>query len=321
MTSARIPTVVLDDRGAGIPHTAAGTRATLEAQPVSRTRLHGNIDAVPILGPRRAIVGLERVVEVLLPELAGVDVIRRELISPTPRQPGIERGRHSVRRVVGRSGRPVVGHEEIAEPAAIVANLDRRARQHFLLNRPTHLPIPRPNAPPLHHRGVDGRERERVPEVLIAPRAAFRLRHRIHQIAVGHEVVVQVVPGAVRLHLKPRRRAAVPAVERRVPEDVVGLVGGRLQVLAGAELQRGLAVAEQVVGRAHARRDVLVAAHAVGPGEGDRGRTPQRRHRRSVALSRVEAVRVVEAQRPLHRQPPGGPLILREDARGTTSDR
>ena len=67
--------------------------------------------------------------------------------------------------------------------------------------------------------------------------------------------------------------AAVPPgnAERRVRSRSQVADAGALQVLADVDLQRRLAVAEDVIRGAEARRDVVVAGHAVGPREAGAG--------------------------------------------------
>ena len=126
-------------------------------------------------------------------------------------------------------------------------------------------------------------------------------------------VAVEVDERAGRLHLEVRTAAAIAPVERRVAGRVVLLVVRALEILADVHLQRGLAVAEDVVRRADTRRDVVVAGHALGFRERDRPGIPHRRLRRAVVLGREPAPRPVVAHGALQREAATGPLILREE--------
>ena len=91
--------------------------------------------------------------------------------------------------------------------------------------------------------------------------------------------------------------------------------GTRLPTLAPcrylpeADLQRRLAVAEDVIRGAHARRDVVVAGDAVGAREAGAGEKGARR----LCDRREPAPRMIVAQRALQREPIERPLILREE--------
>ena len=111
------------------------------------------------------------------------------------------------------------------------------------------------------HVGVDARGPEGDAEVGVVPDAAvvaarreIVLRGRIHQIAVRNEIAVAVGP-APRRRLLERHRRIVLGVEAAVLRG--------FQVFADVHLQRRLAVPEEIVGRAHARRDVVEAGDAL----------------------------------------------------------
>ena len=91
---------------------------------------------------------------------------------------------------------------------------------------------------------------------------------------------------------------------------VLAVVRRGIEVVAEIELQRRLAVAEHVVGRAEARRDVVERVDAWRPREADRRRVELRRQLRPVVLRRAEAPGAVVAQRALQRQPAARPLVL-----------
>src|SRR5262249_2764046 len=125
---------------------------------------------------------------------------------------------------------------------------------------------------------------------------AFAVLRRVAQRAVGQEVAVGV---------GPRARGAV---DRRV--DAVGQrrPGGRLagDVAAEVRARDGLAVAEEIEGRADARREIGPVGDVV-----DRIVLARRdeRNRREV-LRRHVGVVVVEADADVQRQPIDGPAIL-----------
>ena len=101
---------------------------------------------------------------------------------------------------------------------------------------------------------------------LPSPGASPRRRccARLVRPAVGNEIVVFE---SVQLRLVVDWNSHARILDR---EHVV--VVRRLEVFADVDLQRRLAVAEDVVRGAHARRDVVVAGHTVGPREGERRR-------------------------------------------------
>ena len=107
----------------------------------------------------------------------------------------------------------------------------------------------------------------------------------------------------------------VTVFTRRVVRRVDAADLRALEVLPEVGLERGLAVAKQVVGDAHARRDVVVALDAHRALERDRLRVEDRRLGRAVALGRRPAPGAVVANRPLQRQLAQRPLILREEGR------
>ncbi len=248
------------------------------------------------------------------PNFAGNDVVHRaDCVAAAAGQPRIGGCGDAERREVARSDREIVGGREVLEPPLEVANLDRDARHQLLLNRRAELPVSRTDAPPVEQRGVDGRGGSR--------RGAERRRARGGAFAVGGivgQVALRDVIPVARRSRPPcsivgpraggRRRDARDRVGDRV---VVVQVAGRVHVLADVDLHRRLAVAEDVVGHAAARRDVLVV-------DARRFRERQRRRQEGLAvnhgwtnrLCRRVAPRIVETECALQRHPTHRPLVL-----------
>ena len=210
-----------------------------------------------------------------------------------------------------RTEREVIGEEEVPPPAAVVADVERHARQDLLLHGDAELPVVVPDAPSVLHVGIDARRPEWDAEVRVAPGAAtvaagreVVLRGRIHQIAVRNEIMVAIGPAAVRRLLERHRRVVL-----RVESPVLR----GLQVLAEVHLQRRLAVAEDVEGHAHPRRDVVEAGDAVLPREDELAAELVVGGDAVLALGEP-APRVFIAHRGLHREPAVRPLILRVEA-------
>ncbi len=283
---------------AGVLHAAPGARAGLEDQAVVQPRVEAGGHAVPVLRARRRVVGLERLVVARSGSDSRIDVeIRRG--GAAAGQIRILRNRQAPLVVVRRLREQVVRHEEVAEPAPVVAHLERHARHQFLLHAGAELPVVRTDAPALQNRGIDRRQvRVGIAEIRTGPRrrraivAAGRqvvLGRRIQQVAIHHEVAVAVRPSPVE-HARHRP-------QRGVVGPVVLVVGRGLQVLADVHLDGGLAVAEHVVRAPDAGRDVVVALHAHRFGEADGLRIELRRGRRAVAVGGRPAERAIVPER------------------------
>ena len=161
------------------------------------------------------------------------------------------------------------------------------------------------------HIGVHPHGHEGVAEVGVAPGAAavaarreVVLRRRIHQIAIRNEIAVAVGPAAVGRLLERHRR---------IVDGVLVAVLRGLQVFADVHLHGRLAVAEEIVGGAHPRRDVVVAGHAVLSRE-DEAAAELIVGGDAVFVGGEEARRVLVARRGLHREASVRPLILRVEA-------
>ena len=129
------------------------------------------------------------------PNFSWHDVVETVRPRSRRRQADADIGRRgdAVRREVGRAHGQVVGDREVVQPAAEVADLDRHARQHLLLDRGANLPVVRSHAPAFENLRVDGgggqrRRAERLavhrPQVSIEPVVAGTLRRRAPQVAV-----------------------------------------------------------------------------------------------------------------------------------------
>ena len=155
---------------------------------------------------------------------------------------------------------------------------------------------------------------------LIAAGRQVVLRRRAAQIAIDDEVAVAVGPAPRRVG-GPARPDPGDDTRRRIVGAVDDVAGRGLEILAAVDLQRRLAVAEQVVGDAESRRDVVVAADAHRALERDRLRVEARRARRAVAFRRRPAPRAVVADAALQRQAADRPLVLRVKAPSSGCDR
>src|SRR4030095_11554702 len=138
--------------------------------------------------------------------------------------------------------------------------------------RHTQPPVRRTHAPPAGHTRVEIRTDELVrPEQQVVDLAAGvdaagrrrALRRRVRQVAVRDEVDAAVGPRTDHIWVTEPCGGAARNAERRVGVRQQIADAGALQIFADADLERRLAIAEDVIGRAHAWRDVVVAGHAV----------------------------------------------------------
>ena len=175
-----------------------------------------------------------------------------------------------------------------------------------MLRRHADLPVGRPVVPAFEDRLVIREAVHVLPEVQVAPPAATVaaarpeiLRFAVQQIAVGREVAVGVGP-------RPRhaRRDAVARLQRRV---VSVAVDRGFEVPARVELQRGLPVAEHVIGEAEPRVDVVIADDALGRRKDERLRDELRR---PDLLRGIVAPGVVVADGSLDGELSASPLVL-----------
>ena len=175
---------------AGVVHAAARAGAALNRQTPTRPGAEREINAVPVVRFVTVVVG------------GGVVRVRRAKRAPRvagEKGDGVTAtvGKAWIRRrsegdfveVRGRE-RAVVGEEEIAPRPPVVADLDRDLRRHFLLHADAVLPVAIARAPTREDIGIDGRGLVEGAPVVGRPRAAFAVRHRIHEVALRHEIGV-----------------------------------------------------------------------------------------------------------------------------------
>ena len=159
--------------------------------------------------------------------------------------------------------REVVGHVEVRQPAADVADFHRHARQHLLLQRAADLPVARTNAPALEDPGI-ARSTTLVGVPNVAALSAAQKSPPRGAVVLGRAGSTGCSPArscrwrrsTSAWRSSPGASSAPAASRRRC----------RSRPLRGSgpvELQRRLAVAEHVVGHADPRRDVVVAEHAL----------------------------------------------------------
>ena len=137
------------------------------------------------------------------------------------------------------------------------------------------------------------------------PRTALAVGRRVHEVAFGDAIPVGIRPRAIdRGH---ERRPGIA--------DGVGVPGPRaLEVLPDIHLERRLAVAEDIVGGTHPRRDVVVALHALGAWQQERA-TELVVGEDAVLSGRGPARGRLVAHGALERQPLARPLVLDVDSR------
>ena len=133
---------------AGVLDRPAGLRPELQCQPLAQTRVHCEVDAVPVLRALRPEVRFERDV-VLRAAVRGRlrHHQQRDRVAAAAGQPRILRG--GDRELLVVPGRPqrVVGHLVPQEPPAVVGDLRRHARDHLLLQGDPPLPVALADAP------------------------------------------------------------------------------------------------------------------------------------------------------------------------------
>ena len=148
--------------------------------------------------------------------------------------------------------------DEIREPASKVADFNRNARQNFVLQAGAKAPVTGADSPAVQQRRIIGRVENRLPKAQIADLAAevdrARLGGRVVEIAVGHIVAVAIRP--------PPRDAGHDSRTRSGTGVRTAARPSRFKILAEVNLDRGLAVPEQVVGGPESRREIFVAVDA-----------------------------------------------------------
>ena len=230
----------------------AGRRPDLEVQSLTEPRVQREIDAVPPVGARRSPKSVfER--DVILRAPGGGrrrHHLQRDRVSAAAGQPRIRWGQNGELLVVAWSPKRVVGHLLAVEPPAVVADLHRYAWHQLLLKVDPPLPVVLTDAPAGERGRIHGRRRIGLPEVqrVAGQRGALAVLSEVHDVAVDHLVVVRVPPVA---------GGAPDDASGWAVAGVLAVVGRGIEVVTEVELHRGLAVAEHVVGHAHARRDVV----------------------------------------------------------------
>ena len=176
-----------------------------------------------------------------------------------------------------------------------------------MLERGGCLPVAELLVEALQRVGCVARRQSGPAEILIRPRAALAVGRRVQEVAVRRKVSAARIADAERRVIpRPvgRERKQIRGIRRRHADDV--------RVPADRPLQRGLAVAKEIVGAADTRaeippvRDVLRGRNP-SLGDEEAGRRDKRRARH---------VDVVVAQPEVHRQaanPRARPLILHVD--------
>ena len=127
----------------------------------------------------------------------------------------------------------------------------------------------------------------------------------IEQIAVGHVVAVGIGPWPGDRGRRAQHRAAGDA-RGGVGQRVGVVIRRRFEILADVHLHRRLPVAEQVVGCAAARRDVVVALDAILRRKCESG--GQKPHRSDLLIGEI-APGVVVANGALQRQPASSSIV------------
>ena len=294
------------DDGAGVLRDLAGADAAAKRQ-VAQPRIRVEVEAVEHLALAAEVVG-RRHVGVDLAELVRIDVAEAAERLAAVGQPRIDRHRDAVGGEVGRGHRAVLRDGEVA---CTTGGSSRRRRRGPLttscctLGR--ELPVVRPGVPAGENRRVIGgragdlRPEAEVGDLPAGVDAAGRgraLGQRVDQVAVRGEVAVGVGPG-------PGHARDDPVAGR----DALGRIESQ-PVLADVRLDGRLAVAEDVVGAAHARREVLELVEVLL-----RDREVPVRHQRpgSEVVFVPAGVVVVEPQAGIDREPVDGPAVLDEE--------
>ena len=202
--------------------------------------------------------------------------------------------------------RGIVRDEEVPPPPTAVVDVDRHRGAISCwtpaLNCQSQLRTPQPSCVS----GLTRRGRPLLPQVQVAPRQALTVAGRIEVVAVGDEVAVAVGPAA---GVMSGPWSSLPACARTLRYRLTRV--RRLQILAHADLDRRPAVAEQVVGAAHPRRDVVVRrSRRPSVGTGRPARTGARRSRSRLPGRSCD---VLVAKAALERQPAPRPLVLGEE--------
>ena len=286
-------------RGQGnrVPDVPPAANARASRQPGVDSEVHAVVILLPL-----AVLRCEGHDVVDLTELLWLEVI--EPAEPLPAdvagQARIGRHRDAVRIEVGRRDVQIVGDRLVAEPGPEIAGIDSHPREHFAVDAHRRLPVVGRLAPAFDPVGVRASADLHSTEALIGHRLTLAVGERVAQAAVREEVAVGVGPGPRRTGDRCGRRLE----QRRITcEDPAA-------VAAQAGFDRRLAVAEQVVGKAHPGVDIVPARETVRLRETER--IGQRR--RGPLEGRRIAVGVLVAKACIDRRPFDPPRILHEQA-------
>src|SRR4030095_4095073 len=209
-------------------------------------RVGTEVHAVPVLDLLAEVTGQRRVRRAYtdFERIEGVEIV--DLIAATVRQAAVERRRHAVAIVVGRRQTNRLSDLKIAVPPPEVADVDANSWRELVLDAGRELPVVgaiAPTEPRVLVELGDGRQRPELAEV----RRAFAVLRRVEHVAVRVEVASPWIANRERevIQVPCRGRADAGGVADR--EE-------RQHVLPKTDLERGLAVPEQIVGGAKARR-------------------------------------------------------------------
>ena len=206
---------------------------------------------------------------------------------------------------VGRRVRAVVDRQEVAEPAAEVADVDADARHQLVLHAGRELGVPRTVAPPEARVRVERRDRRQQRRSWPGRRRTRRWPPCSRRSQSATKLPRRGSPTGRRMSFHARFACVVMPAGLPIGVD-------RQHVPAEVDLQRRLAVAEQVVGRPATRGVTslkllpVTAANVVVA-----GRLVERRAER---LLRVAADELVVAQPQVQREPVDRPAVLDEEA-------
>ena len=191
---AAVGQATIADQVAVVDPLAAHADAAGQQDAATEPRVH--VDVEPVVDVLDA-ADLARAEDQVVGRDDPVHVVEAaQLAAAAAGQPAVDRNRHAVVRVVGVGDVQVAGREQVAEPPARVAGVDRDAGNDFTLDARLQFPVVRPHVPTRHDRRIVVR-RARVPraEQRIADRPAGDLpgepavRRRIRQVAVDERVV------------------------------------------------------------------------------------------------------------------------------------
>ena len=135
-------------------------------RPCARPRVQRDVDALPEVGPGRAVVGFERHVIVRAPIGRGLrQRVHIDRVAAAAGKPGIARRKDRPLLIIRRPHQRVVGDGVVPPPAPVVADLQRDARGELLRQVDAPLPVDRPHPPALQQVRVHPRRAPGLAEV------------------------------------------------------------------------------------------------------------------------------------------------------------